>query len=121
MLLYTVALISAISVYSFNLPGIEGWYMELWWYDIFMHILGGFASGLLVLIILRSFRRPVRIWQVIIGALIIGLAWEYFEIYFDLTGHPVGSDPYYFDTALDIIDDCIGGLLAASLFTKFRK
>jgi hypothetical protein len=117
------AFVAAVATAFLHIPGLHGWYMQYWWYDIFMHILGGIAIGLLLASIARIFSwKPRRIlWYIIIGTFCVGLAWEYFEIYFRLTGHPIGSRPYYIDTVLDIIDDIIGGCIAAFLFTKFGR
>jgi hypothetical protein len=123
MLIYLAAFITAVSTVFFHFVGMDGRYMQYWWYDIFMHMLGGLAIGLLLsCIILLCCRNARRIkWFIILGVLAVGIAWEFFEIYYNLTGYPIGTKLYYIDTALDILDDIIGGCLAVYMFIKYRK
>jgi hypothetical protein len=126
MPLYIAALISAAATAYFNGPGLDGLYRTVWWYDIFMHILGGLAVGLLVCALINSLRlswttRTRLAFSVIAVVLAVGLAWEVFEVYHHLTGYPVGSTLYYKDTILDLIDDMIGAVLALLVFIKLRK
>lgn len=120
MYIYAGAFLTAVATAFFHFPGLDGWYMQYWWYDIFMHILGGLAIGLLLASVARVFSwRPRRLfWYIVIGTLCIGLAWEYFEIHYRLTGHPIGSRLYYIDTVIDVIDDIIGGCIAFLLVKR---
>ena len=120
MRIYTSALIAALAVYFFNKPGLEGLYVNVWWYDIFMHILGGFSVGLLLSLISSAvFKdRPLSPYKIILGTLVFGLGWEFLEVYFNVTGHPIGSSAYYLDTAKDILDDIIGSSVAVYIFKK---
>lgn len=123
MLIYLLAIITAVATVVFHFPGLNGFYMEYWWYDIFMHILGGFSIGLLIYLLIKIIHPTVYRLKsyIIIGTFLIGVAWEFFEVYFQLTGYPIGTRLYYIDTVLDLIDDIIGGLLAAYIITKYRK
>jgi len=123
MYIYIGALIAAVATAFFHFPGLDGWYMEYWWYDIFMHILGGFAVGLLIAssMMVFGYKSPRRLFHIVLGTLLIGLAWEYFEVYFELTGYPLGSQLYYIDTLIDVADDIIGGLMAMYVFSRSRR
>lgn len=116
------AFIIAVATVYFHNIGLHGWYIQYWWYDIFMHILGGLAIGLLWISIATLFDITIkRKWLIVLFTLIVGLAWEYFEIHFNLTGYPVGTKLYYEDTALDILDDIIGGFLAVCIYIRSKK
>jgi fluoride ion exporter CrcB/FEX len=90
-------------------------YLDLWWFDIAMHTLGGAISGGFTFIVARWFRplapvleRVVGTYVIaIVGALLIGLSWELFEKYYDL----VYTQNYIFDTTLDLIMDVVGAIL----------
>ena len=121
MNLYFYAFIFAAVILGFHIEGLNGLYLGVTGYDIFMHILGGMGIGLLLAGLIRSLRpgmaRPRT--AIILGVLLVGLGWELFEIYYDLIGYPFGTTPYYIDTVKDLIDDMIGGALVAHIF--FRR
>jgi len=123
MRIYVFALIAALITVFAHYPGLRGWYMEYWWYDIFMHMMGGLAIGLLWAAIATLFGISSRnMWiYIIYGTLAIGLAWEIFEVYFHLTGYPIGSRLYYIDTLIDILNDIIGGSVAAYIATRNNR
>lgn len=123
MYTYTSAALTATALYFFNLSGIEGWYIEFWWYDIFMHFLGGMALGLWILSLGKLLEKPrFKPWHIIFFTLLLGLAWEYFEIHFGITGYVVGSRDYFIDTTFDLINDMLGAafvtLLSYRVFAK---
>ena len=120
---YLFALIAALATVFSHYPGLRGLYMEYWWYDIFMHMLGGLAIGFAWAALATLFGiSSRRMWAYIIfGTLAVGVAWEVFEIYFRLTGYPVGTPLYYNDTALDVINDIIGGSVAAYIATRKNR
>lgn len=116
MRIYISALIVSILIFIAHYFGIHlNWYVTLFGYDSIVHALGGAAIALCVLIS-RSFlpRRYSHSLQklssVIIGVVIIGIAWELFEIFYDLSVQP--GQPYWPDTIKDIIMDVIGGWVA---------
>lgn len=110
--------------------GLQGLYLEYWYYDIIMHCLGGLGVGLLTLAVLRSFapkyapyllqKKSRMMWAVICGAFVFGLCWELFEVYYDIAGYHLWTVPYYLDTLKDLMDDCIGGAVA-SLLVLFKR
>ena len=64
-------------------------YWKLWWFDIIVHALGGFAVGL-VPFMLREWGAPIPerllyLVPVVALAVVVALAWEVFEIFFGLT------------------------------------
>lgn len=79
-------------------------YWRLWWFDIPMHILGGLAVGSFLIGFLIRFRPRLFL----LGCLIIFVGWEVFEY---LAGFPREAN-YAFDTALDLLDDTVGALVA---------
>ena len=82
--------------------------------DILMHFLGGLLIGLIILSLLfvrRLFgfahtHHGVVITTTLFGVLLIGLAWELFEVFFDMTAI---TRIDLFDTLLDLVMDLIGG------------
>jgi hypothetical protein len=90
-------------------------FWRLWWFDIPMHILGGFIIGSIALWLVAyevpiSIRLKInRLLVAILVTLVIGIAWEIFEYQVGITK---GEPGYWFDTVHDVIDDVIGGLMA---------
>lgn len=90
-------------------------YLDLWWFDILMHALGGAISGGFTLIVARWFRPLSPILErvsgaysiAILGALFIGISWEVFEKYYDL----IYTQNYLVDTTIDLIMDVLGSVL----------
>jgi hypothetical protein len=96
--------------------------LYLYWtyrqFDILMHILGGIMSGLFVLTGLRFMSWKEVFKNVIAGCLVIGFAWEILELVYKVQEVNVY---YYFDTIKDLIDDCIGGLIALIIWKKLPE
>lgn len=95
-------------------------YWLWWWYDILVHFLGGFWITLLIFWLCRhsrylkkklSFR--VSAFLALISALIVGLAWEYFEY---VVGFGPGEFGYVSDTVTDLIFDLIGAASAILVY-----
>ena len=115
MKIYIAALLVAIALLAAHLAGLDGWYFNYFWYDTMMHLLGGVGIGLFAWALLASFRSGMylRTRNVIVMVIVVGLVWEYFEIHFQLTGHPLWTKWYYIDTVKDIINDTVGGAVVA--------
>jgi len=85
--------------------------------DILMHFLGGLLIGLIVLSLLfvrklfgfAHTHHRVVIITTLTGVLFIGLGWELFEVFFDLTAI---TRIDMLDTLLDLVMDLIGGGVA---------
>lgn len=85
------------------------WYLP--WFDIFMHLWGGYLViiGLLMIGSIGSRRLYFPDWSLapVLGLVMLG--WEVFEYVFGVAGtHP----SYLVDTTLDIIFGALGGLIA---------
>jgi hypothetical protein len=75
-------------------------------------------SGLFVLTGLRFISWPETLKYVVAGCLIIGVAWEILELMYKVQEI---SLYYYFDTAKDLVDDCIGGYIALKIWKKLPE
>lgn len=87
-------------------------YWTVWWFDIGMHVFGGFiAAYLLVNLFCKdvSSRRHI-FWIALCGSLLIGVIWEVYEYATGMTF--AASDTYVLDTFSDLLSDICGGLLA---------
>lgn len=91
------------------------WYWTLWWFDVLLHILGGFAVGLLViwgggtLVGERTHFFYKHIGLIMFGVVLaVGLGWELFEY----TAGLFLANHFFPDTIYDLFSDIAGGLLA---------
>lgn len=97
------------------------WYVKNPWLDIVMHFVTGGAISYAFFWYLYRFNasylaRPFL--SVIIPTLIIGLGWEWFEYYYDITGWPIDTFNYKFDTAKDLVMDTLGGITMLFILRK---
>lgn len=100
-----ITLISLSALYLLHLFGISNHlYLNIWYYDLIAHFLGGICLALSALYILKSPKHIIWI------TFVLGIVWELYEIYFNLTGHPFGSYEYNIDTIKDLILDTLGAL-----------
>ncbi len=97
-------------------------YWTVSWFDIFMHLLGGFIIGLIaVFILLNNFRmgiledKKVTLILVLSFVIIIGLGWELWELFFGFTN--ILEDRV--DTLIDVTMDFIGGYFAFLYSKKY--
>ncbi|MEK7501761.1 MAG: hypothetical protein AAB777_02665 [Patescibacteria group bacterium] len=120
---YFFSLIVLCIVLVMDIIGLNGLYVSFPPYDIFMHILGGIGIGLALCAAVRLHGSKIihKYRVIIIGVLFVGIIWELFEMYYDITGEPLWSTPYYIDTAKDLIDDIIGGGIAVYLCLRNLK
>lgn len=123
MFTYISALVILFIVLKAHILGVNGLYYLIPGYDIMMHILGGIGIALFVVALLRTFKQDsfFNIKFIVLSVFIIGIVWELFEIYFQITGHPLWSNLYFKDTIKDLINDTIGGLFVAYIVTKKYK
>lgn len=107
-------------------------YFEFWWLDIVMHFLGGLLISLVFLWIYTRFgfyektksdsskcAKCKIITLMFVSILIIGLAWEIFEITTQIT--LVDLENYRIDTLSDFIMSLIGGLSGYLYFSVSEK
>ena len=120
---YYYALLVLCLVLITDIIGIRGMYVIFPPYDIFMHILGGIGIGLAICAAVRLHGEKIihKRRVTIIGVLIVGIIWEIFEMYYDITSAPLWTVPYYIDTVKDLIDDVIGGGIVTYLCQKNLK
>ncbi len=101
--LAVITLLSLGVLYTIHAFGISNHlYLSIWYYDIIAHFVGGICLALSSLYVLKSTKRIILI------TFILGIIWELYEVYFDLTGHPFGSFEYNIDTIKDLIIDTLG-------------
>ena len=96
-------------------------YYSIWYFDMFMHFLGGFWVGFFFLWLLSFKNTPLDfsmklIYKIIFFVLFIGVSWEIFEILFN---NIIAQNEFnIFDTISDIFFDLSGGILAVLYFLK---
>jgi len=96
------------------------WYSLIWYFDIVMHILGGFWVGMFFLYVFkRKDFKPVDahlFFKVFLASLVIGILWEFYEFY--IYQH-ISQIPFnQFDTLTDIFFDLLGSSFAFLYFSK---
>jgi len=95
------------------------WYFSLWYFDMFMHFLGGFWLGLAFVWLFKAdFLNKNLIFKVILGVFLIGIAWEFFEIGVDEIF--LKNNLNYLDIVSDIFFDLAGGF-ASILYLSFKN
>jgi hypothetical protein len=117
-----ITLFILLLVFVMHLYGMqENLYIKYWFYDIIMHILGGMGIAMSVYsvaVFLNIEFIKQRMWTIILLTFVAGLAWEYFEILFNLTGSEPWSKPYYIDSIKDLFDDTLGAVIVCSIINK---
>ena len=97
-------------------------YWKYAWLDILMHALGGVtvALGISILPFFRThfFERFQSLGLYVVAALLIGIAWEVFEV---LSGIMVVDDTFISDTALDLLMDAVGVAGGYHLVVSLKK
>ncbi len=96
-------------------------YVRVPWFDIMMHVLGGIGLALSIYWILITFFKNITLsfWKVVLLTVVAGIVWELWEVYYQITGAPVGTLRYYVDTSKDLLNDLLGAILVAYvIFTK---
>lgn len=88
-------------------------YWTTWWVDVILHFLAGAVVAMAVILVLESLswlsRRHV-IGSVIFSVIAVGIAWELFELRFEITSLADGV-AYWSDTLSDLVLDALGGFL----------
>jgi hypothetical protein len=120
MKLYFISLLAMIVVYFLHQIGMDGGYMHIWWLDIVTHALVCFSIALCVGGLINSFVPNLKHKKLLIIGLTfaVGFAWEWLEVFYNITGHPLWSQEYYLDTVKDFLDDTIGAAVAAYISTR---
>ncbi|MFN4181548.1 MAG: hypothetical protein ACK4FA_02540 [Candidatus Paceibacteria bacterium] len=94
------------------------WYSSLWWFDMPMHFLGGLWVGMLLIwYIVREDFSLHAIGRVLLGAFIVGMAWEVLEL---VLNEQFIRDTYDLrDTISDLFFD-LSGTFAAMFYAMLR-
>ena len=93
-------------------------YWTLWWFDNLIHLVAGFAGGLVIVWLLFAsdeFNNRVSatfkvVLTVVASVLVVGIAWEIFEYVNKITQT---TESYALDTSLDLLFDVLGAVLAS--------
>lgn len=88
-------------------------YVTYWYYDIILHFLGGVSIALSTFCITELFEIKIiknNYWSLIPITLFAGIAWEFFEVYYDIAGYVFGTIAYNLDTVKDILNDIFGSV-----------
>lgn len=84
-------------------------YWKLQWFDLMTHFLGGAWAALFFYWVGSSVGRASNLLLVIGGALLLGLAWEFFELAAGISNAP----NYISDTLFDLLMDILGAMFVA--------
>lgn len=117
MIKYFLSLFLLTTMLILQIKGIHGWYYQVLFYDVYMHILGGVGVAFFIsaLIDSRILRPKSVFWGIVFGTLTFGFFWEFFEIYYNIARYPLWTTLYYLDTIKDLADDIIGGVVVAMI------
>jgi len=87
------------------------WYSSIPYFDMLMHFLGGFWLVLIYVYLFDSKQASIlTLIKIVLWVLIIGVLWEFFELYFV---NYVAENPFDLpDTISDLFFDLFGGSLA---------
>ena len=106
------------------------WYFSIWWFDMFMHFLGGLWEGLFFIWFFSIINFPFLklslevvdfrlIYKTILFVLLIGIFWEFFEFF---ANNYIGHDPFsILDTVSDVFFDLVGGAFSILYFFFYFK
>lgn len=108
--IFLLLVLLGVHVYAMD----EYLYIKISFLDTILHFLGGVCLALSSFYILKSKKYIIPI------TFFLGIVWEVFEVYYDLTGWPFGSSRYYSDTLHDLIMDTLGALVVW-LIIKYKK
>lgn len=122
--IYVVLLISVIAIIN-AIADYEHLYFFIWWFDIPMHILGGFWIALFSLTLYYRAKFPktkdtTALFVVVFAVavtMIVGLCWELFE--FSAQTFIERADVHDLgDTLADLVNDFIGAVFATLIFIR---
>ena len=103
-----------VLIFTLNfLANIFHWYYTIWFFDMFMHFLGGFWVGLLIFYLRHAeFSGRTLVWM-LVWALAIGIGWEIYQFFLDQTISHKSFDAL--DTFSDLFFD-LAGIAAVILY-----
>lgn len=105
----TIAL--SLLLFVLHSKAIDGyWYLKIPFYDLITHFLGGVCIALSALYVLKNPRYIIPI------TIIVGLAWEVFEVYYGISGWPLHTLNYWVDSVKDMFVDTLGALVVYIIY-----
>ena len=87
--------------------------MTYWFYDVILHFLGGASIALSTYCTAQLFninKINNNLWNIVIVTILAGIAWEVFELCYDIAGYSFATTSYNTDTVKDLIMDTLGGI-----------
>lgn len=93
-------------------------YWTIWWFDMMMHFLAGVCVAMIAVLLWNKFikelywKRNKIIFVGFIGVLFVGVLWEVYEVYFNLS-IPEEGWVFWRDTMSDLVIDIFGGFLGS--------
>jgi hypothetical protein len=117
---YLLSLLIMIVVACIHSWGMKGNYVRFQWLDIVSHSLVCFGIALCIGQLVSDFlpRISRKRTLIILATLFVGILWELLEIQYNITGHPLWSYEFYFDTTKDLIVDTIGAAIATFIVVR---
>jgi hypothetical protein len=101
-------------------------YWTTWWHDMIMHYIAGVVVAMTSILFYQLFfkksewsKSKLVMFSVAV-TMIVGLLWEYFELYFEITSFADGLS-FWTDTLSDLFLDTVGGYLGALYSIKISK
>ena len=119
-----------VLVILFSLHSLGSYFSWYWFYpgyDILVHVFAGLWIALILLWLTSVFGHlnslkeyKIRSFFIaLISAILFGIIWELLENYFQITSTEAAG--YGINTALDILGDTLGGILAFLYFIKRKR
>ena len=120
---YLLSLVIMIAVYFIHAYGMNGGYMHFLWLDIVSHGLVCFGIATCIGACIQSVRPDMSHKRtfIIAATFLIGFAWELLEVYYNISGHPLWTPEYYFDTTKDLIVDTIAATIGSLVIFPRKK
>lgn len=93
-------------------------YWTTWWHDMIMHFIAGVVVAMTVVLIYQIFLKKFSwfrdnlVFTAVLATIVVGLLWEFFELYFEITSLGDGLS-FWTDTSSDLFLDVLGGYLGA--------
>lgn len=112
--IYLVVLPLAVLIAVLHTVAIENYfYWKFFWFDMIVHVSAGALAGTLSYLLARQYAPQTKaaLWG-ILGALVVGGMWEFFEFVNGVSQYEAG---FWFDTGKDLAMDVLGGAVAALL------
>lgn len=120
----TVALLFLIGI-LYLVAEVLHLHWTVWWYDVFLHFISGASVAMAIILFfgnlfdLSKINKTKIIFITLFSTLVIGILWEYFELYIIHTTSLYDMDFYKKDTVSDILADLSGGFFGTLYSFKF--